>query len=141
MTTSEEFAAAFPIEVQLRAERNLREFWQAKAEAAEKRRIPPERKELEEMQRQLAIKERVIQSERDNIAVWKKVADQLSARVDAIADGTDIPRLERERDGYKQRWERAVQRIGVLLEHQGSVELLEAELAARDGMQAISALR
>src|SRR5690349_10835826 len=129
--TYEAFAGAFPIEIQLRAERELRQFWQAKAEAAERRRIPPERKELEAMARDHKILEIRYSHLEDAIDGFCRLRDDLLAQIEELKAGAVNARLERERDDYKRRWEHAVQRIGYLLEHQGSVELLEAELAAR----------
>jgi len=125
--TFTDFAAPYPVEVQLKSAIELMEFHRARADAAEKRRVPPERKELEELQRKLEQAQRAIESERQNAAVWKQVAGEMSDRIDAIKDGTDTARLERERDHWKALWRNATSRLAELLEHQGNIELLERQ--------------
>lgn len=110
------------LDIQLSAERKLREFWQAKAQAAERRRISPERKEIEELER----KYKLLQEQYASLdKMFKESEAVLLARIEALRAPDTIQRLERERDGWRDRWRNATHRIAELLEHHGNVELLE----------------
>lgn len=115
----------FPIEVRLSSERQLREFWQARAEKAERRKIPPERKEIEELER----KYRLLQEQYNSLdKMFKEGEVVLLARIEALRAPSIIRQLESERDHWRERWRSATHRIAELLEHQGSIEFLEGRV-------------
>jgi hypothetical protein len=101
-------------------------YWRLRARQAEmqlekehKHKTPPEREELDTLQRELAQTKDVLRFERENAAVWKSVATRLGDDVTQLKNGTRIPRLERERDNYKRLWLNNAARLADAIEHVG----------------------
>jgi len=114
-----------PLEYQVRYWRGAAQLESKKAEQATKRKAPERLVELEQLVEQ---QQRTIEMLRADSDRWQQVGRSLADRVTELETEGAATKLRQERDFWRDRWRQTTRRIGHLLEHQGNVELLEAEL-------------